>query len=173
MQEEPDQQVGPQLAEHARDELEMIVLHPHDRAGLRDLRGRLGEALVDPLVRLPPAAVVDGLLDRVVVEGPEGGVGEAFVVLAHVVGAEGHRVHAHPVDGGQARCRTGATGPAHPGRGGVVEDGVQGADQAAWAASPLTGAIWRHRVVDGQAVGHHHEGSLPHSAPRFGGATIW
>jgi hypothetical protein len=50
VQEEPDQQVGPQLAEYAGHQLEVVVLHPDDRTGLRDLRRRLGEALVDPLV---------------------------------------------------------------------------------------------------------------------------
>ena len=39
VQEEPDPQVGAPLAEHARHELELVVLHPHRRALRRDLGG--------------------------------------------------------------------------------------------------------------------------------------
>ena len=47
VQEEADAQVGPELAQQRRDQLQVVVLHPHHRAGLGDLGRRLGEPPVD------------------------------------------------------------------------------------------------------------------------------
>ena len=81
VQVEPDAQVGSQLAQHRRDQLELVVLHPDDGVLGGVLRGRVGEALVDRDVGLPPLAVEGRLGHQVVVERPEGGVGEALVEL--------------------------------------------------------------------------------------------
>ena len=71
VQEEADPQVGPQLAQHLRDQLELVVVHP-DRGVLgRPLGGVLGEAPVDRDVGVPPLAVELRLGDQVVVERPE------------------------------------------------------------------------------------------------------
>ena len=81
VQEEADAQVGPQLAEHLRDQLQLVVLHP-DRGALGGHLGGLGgEPLVDPDVGVPPLAVEGRLGDHVVVERPERAVGEALVEL--------------------------------------------------------------------------------------------
>ena len=45
VQEEADPQVGAQLAEHRRHQLELVVLHPDGRA----LGGHLGRGLREPL----------------------------------------------------------------------------------------------------------------------------
>ena len=53
MEEEPDRHVGALLAEQLRHELQVVVVDPHDRVGRRDLRERVGEALVHRDVGLP------------------------------------------------------------------------------------------------------------------------
>jgi hypothetical protein len=83
--EVPDAQVGTQLPEHLRDQLELVVVDPHGRALCGLVRGRLREAPVHLLVRVPPLAVERRGLDDVVVERPEGVVGEALVELLQVV----------------------------------------------------------------------------------------
>ena len=55
-----------------------------------------------------------------------------------------------------------AAGPADPRRRGLLEDRVQGAGQAAGAAPPLAGTVRGGVVVQGQTVGHDHQGTLPH-----------
>ena len=53
VQEEPDPQVGAQLAQHRRHQLQLVVVHP-DRGVLGgDLGGLLGEPPVDPRRRRP------------------------------------------------------------------------------------------------------------------------
>ena len=53
----PMRRSGPALAQHRRDELQLVVLHPHGRARRRRPRGRLGETPVDLAVGLPPVPV--------------------------------------------------------------------------------------------------------------------
>ena len=50
----PMRRSGPALAEHRGDELQVVVVHPDDGAGRRGAGRRLGEALVDADVGLPP-----------------------------------------------------------------------------------------------------------------------
>ena len=86
VQEEADPQVGAQLAEHLRDQLHLVVLHP-DRGVLRGHLGGLGgEPLVDGDVGVPPLPVEGRLGHHVVVERPQGAVGEALVELLHLLG---------------------------------------------------------------------------------------
>lgn len=92
MQEESDGEVGAQHAQHLRYELELVVLDPDRRAVGRGLGGGFGEAAVDLDVRVPPFAVVLGLDDDVVIERPQRRVGETFVVLVDLGGAERYRV---------------------------------------------------------------------------------
>ena len=88
---EADPQVGALRAQHLRHQLELVVLDPHGRALGGDLGRLVGEALVDPDVGLPPLAVELRLGDEVVVERPEGAVGEALVELLDLRGAQRHR----------------------------------------------------------------------------------
>lgn len=124
VQEEADPQVRAERPEQARYELQVVVLHPDHGARFGGFRGGFGEPLVDPLVGLPPAAVVDGLLDRVVVERPQGGVGETLVVVPHVLVTEWYRVHPYAVDVGYGGSGATATGPADPDRRGLLQDGM-------------------------------------------------
>ncbi len=106
VQEEADGQVGPQHAQHLRDQLQLVVLDPHGRALGGRPRGRLGEAPVDLDVAVPPLPVVDRFDDHVVVERPQRGVGEALVVQRRRrrrSAAPGTSVHAVLLD--RRRCR--------------------------------------------------------------------
>ena len=53
VREEPDAQVRPALAEHGRDQLQVVVVDPDDRTLARRAGGGLGEALVHAHVRRP------------------------------------------------------------------------------------------------------------------------
>ena len=111
-----DPQVRPQLAQHLGDQLQLVVVHPHGGAagGLRG--GRLGEPPVDPLVGLPPVPVERGRLDDVVVQRPQGVVGEALVELLEVVLGEHARGSARCRRRRTARARGRATRPSPPTR---------------------------------------------------------
>ena len=94
---EADPEVGPELAQQLRDELELVVVHPHRRVLRGPRGGALGEPLVDAHVGVPPLAVELRLGDQVVVERPQGGVAEALVEPRDLVLREGDRVEGHPV----------------------------------------------------------------------------
>jgi hypothetical protein len=123
--------------------LQVVVLHPDHRAGLRDLRDGFGEPLIHPLVSLPPASVVGRLLDGVVIDRPQRRVREALVVVGEVLLGQCDGAHPYAIDVGQVGGGTGAAGPAHPGGRDVLDDRVQSADEPAGAASPFTGAVRR------------------------------
>ncbi len=67
MQEEPDGEVGAQLAQDAWQELQLVVLHPHGGVGGSDLGYFLSESEVDLAVGVPPLALIDRSDDEVVV----------------------------------------------------------------------------------------------------------
>ena len=87
---------GRLCAEQRRDELQLVVVHPDDGALGRDSRRALGEALVDLHVGVPPGAVVLRLLDDVVVQRPQRGVGHALVVAVDLFLGELDRDQRHP-----------------------------------------------------------------------------
>ena len=91
VQEEADPQVGAQLAQHRRHQLELVVVHPDGGVLGGDLGGLLGEAPVDRDVGVPPLAVERRLGDDVVVERPQGGVGEALVELLDLLAGQRDR----------------------------------------------------------------------------------
>ena len=92
VQKEPDRQIGSQFAQHLGDQLQLIVLHPDDRAFGGGARRGFGEPAVDLDVAVPPLPVVDRFDDDVVIERPQRGVGETLVVLLDVVGGQPHWV---------------------------------------------------------------------------------
>ena len=84
MQEETDPQVRSLVAQHLRNQLQLVVLNPDHCAVGCHLGRVVGEPLVDRDVGLPPLAVELRRSDRVVIERPERRVGEALVVLRDV-----------------------------------------------------------------------------------------
>ena len=88
VQEEADPDVRPQLPQHPGHQLQLVVVHPDGRAGGGDVRRALREPPVDLPVGVPPLPVELGVGHGVVVERPEGGVGEALVVGLDLVGAD-------------------------------------------------------------------------------------
>ena len=160
VQVEADAQVGAELAQHLRDQLELVVLDPDGGALGGDLGTLLGEPLVDPLVAVPPLAVELRLGHDVVVERPQGAVGEALVVLLDVLGAHRHRQQMEPVVLERLEVLVGATGPADPDAVVGPQDRFEGADQASWGASPRLRAVRHLHSIDGEPIGHDYQVSL-------------
>ncbi|KAF5307233.1 hypothetical protein FQR65_LT18436 [Abscondita terminalis] len=71
MQEKRDGQIWPQLTEHGGDELQLVVVHPHNRPFGGDLGGSLSEALIDAAITIPPLAVVLGRRNHIVIQRPQ------------------------------------------------------------------------------------------------------
>lgn len=95
--------------------MQLIVLHPDRRALGGDSGRRLRKLAVHVDVRLPPFAVVLRLDDHIVVQRPQGGVGEALVVFGDFLGGKPDRVQHHVVFGNRLDIRIGHARPADPG----------------------------------------------------------
>ena len=160
VQEEADPQVGPQLAQHLRHQLQLVVVHPDGRVlGGAASAAVLGEAPVDRDVGVPPLAVELRLGDHVVVERPQRGVGEALVEVLDLLGASaaiGTRRH--------ARRRSNGSGPSSVPPGQPIQapslaphHRLERGDQAAGARRQSTAAVGQRHPVDRQPVGDDHE----------------
>jgi hypothetical protein len=158
--EEADREVGAQFPQHLGHELQLVVLHPHRGAGGRRLGARVGEALVDLDVALPPLAVVGGLGDDVVVERPEGVVGEALVVLLELLGAEVHRDDPDAVAEKRVERVVGDPRPADPGALVGAHDRLEGGHETAGRVLPGRRSVVVEHPVDREPVGQHDEGEL-------------
>ncbi len=84
--------VGAQLTHHLRHELQAGSRAPRPvPSGASSSSRRLGETAIHGDVGVPPLAVVLRRCDHIVVEGPDGVVREALVVLGDLLGAQGDR----------------------------------------------------------------------------------
>ena len=113
--EEADDEVGAGLPQQARNELQLVVVHPDRGSGGGDRCGSGSESTVHPDVGVPGFAVIARRRNNVVVERPEGVVGEALVVVLNVFFVE---PHGHERDAVIIERRKGAisdAGPADPG----------------------------------------------------------
>ena len=159
VQEEADPQVGPLLAQHLRDQLQLVVLHPDHGVLGGDLGGPVGEAAVDGDVRVPPLAVELRRRDDVVVQRPQGGVGEALVVVLDLVVRQRHR-HQRQARVLERLHLVVGTVPADPGPGVVPHHRLERRDQSAGRGLPDGVAVVVLGAVDGEAVGHHDQVGL-------------
>ena len=160
VQEEADPQVGSQLAQHLRHQLQLVVLDPHLTALVGDPGRRLGEALVDGHVAVPPLAVVGRGSDDVVVERPQRAVREALVVELDVLGRQVDRLELQVVVGERLDVVVGRAGPADPGAAVGAHHRLEGGHQTAGGGAPLHRSVGVLEPVDRQPVGHHDEGGL-------------
>ncbi len=157
VQEEADPQVRAQLAEHLRHQLHLVVLHPDGGVLRGHLGGLGGEPLVDGDVGVPPLTVEGRLGHHVVVERPQGAVGEALVELLHLLRAHRHRHQREALVDERLDLLVGVAGPADPGAVVLAHHRLEGGDQAAGGLAPAGGAVGLGHPVDGQPVGHDHE----------------
>ena len=136
VQVEADPQVGAQLAQHPRHQLQLVVVDPDRRVLGGLVRGRRGEPLVDLDVALPPLPVELRLGDEVVVERPQRGVGEALVVPLDVLGRHRERYEREAVVLERLEVLVGAARPAHPDAVVAAEHRLDRAHQAARRPRP-------------------------------------
>ena len=157
VQEEADVEVGPELAQHLRDELELVVVHPDRGALRRPVGGVGGEPPVHRDVGVPPLPVELRLRHHVVVERPEGGVGEPLVEALDLVGRQGDRVELHAVVLEGLQPALGAARPADPDAVVGPHHRLDRGDQATGRGPPLGLAVGPGDAVDRQPVGDDHE----------------
>ena len=155
--EEADPDVVALLAQHPRDQLELVVVHPDGRARRRLFRRGLREAAVDRHVRLPPPAVELRRRDDVVVERPQRRVAEALVEVPDLGLGQGQADQVQAVRLERPRGRPGIARPADPGPPGLAHHRLQGGDQAARARLPFQLPVRPLDPVHRQPAGHHHE----------------
>ena len=157
VREVADTHVRPQRAHHPGHELELVVVRPHGRA-VGGLGGDyLGVPAVHPDIRVPPLTVELGLGDDVVVEGPQGAVAEALVVVGDLFVRQSHADQVHPVRVEWFRCVARRAGPADPGSLGGTHHRLESGHQTAGAGLPFGLAVRALRPVHRQAAGRHHE----------------
>ena len=58
MQEKADAEIGSHFSQHAGNELQLIVVHPHGRVWLGDLRDAGGKGVIDSLVGAELVSVI-------------------------------------------------------------------------------------------------------------------
>jgi hypothetical protein len=95
MQEETDAGAGEPIAEEARQEEELVVVHPDHVAGPVVRGDDVGERLVRLDVGVPVADLEWNLFQQVVKQGPEHPVREALVEPGDLVGGERHLHEPH------------------------------------------------------------------------------
>ena len=162
MEEEADPQVRAGLAQEARDELQVVVVHPDRRATGGHGGRRLGEPLVDADIRVPPLLLEGRCPDGVVVERPERVVGEPVVELRHVLGAQYDGDERDVVVAERLRVVVGQSRPTDPDPAPATDDAEHGPHEAPGARFP--GRIAAD-VMDRQPVGH--DDQIVASACRF------
>ena len=169
--EEADPDVAALLADHLRDQLQLVVMHPDRRPGRRLVHGGLRERPVDRHVGVPPPAVELGRGDDVVVERPQRRVAESLVVVPDLVRgqAHAHQVQAVHLEG--PWCGPRVAGPADPHAPRLAHDRFQRADQPARTGPPLCLAVRALGPVHRQPAGHHHEPMTPGASLLFTDAT--
>ena len=155
--EEPDPDVRALGPDHARHQLELVVVHPHGRVGGGLRRGRLGEPAVDRDVGLPPRPVELRRRDYVVVQRPEGCVAEALVERPDLVRGQADRDQPHAAGVERLRGLAGRALPADPGSAGFAHHGLERGHQAAGTGPPLHFAAGAGYAVYRQPAGHHDE----------------
>ena len=130
VQEEADDEIGSLRAQHAGDELQLVVVDPDDRPLRGDVRQREREALVDGLIGVPLVAAVGRLAEGVVIERPERVVGEALVVELDLLGGDRHRMKVDAFDGERLGGVVGVAGPPDPRAAALAQHRVQRPDEA-------------------------------------------
>ena len=83
-----DLQFGAGFPQHARQEHQLVVLHPYDVARLGQPADRLAEKTVHGAVGLAVARLVAGIGEEVVAQGPDRAVAVTFVVVGDLAGGE-------------------------------------------------------------------------------------
>ena len=158
VQEEPDVDVGAELAQHLGDQLELIVVDPHGAAGRDVLGDGRREAHVDFAVGVPPGAVERRRADRVVIERPDRGVGEAEVELLVLLGADRDRLQPDALVGRRWLLVVRGAGPADPQSLAILQHRREGRDQSAGTREPpvvarRAGVTQRQSIGDDDEVG--------------------
>src|SRR6266536_3520582 len=93
MQEEPDGLIWSPLSDQPRDEHEVVVMYPRERASPLGYsgEGNVSESGVDLLVALPPGALESWFFDRVMQQRPQRSVGEAVIIVTDLSGGQADR----------------------------------------------------------------------------------
>ena len=157
VQVEADPQVRPELPQHLRHQLHLVVVHPDQRTLVGQLGGLVGEALVDLDVGVPPLAVELRLGHQVVVERPQRAVGEALVVALDVLGGHRHRVEGQAVVLERLEVLLGAARPAQPDPVVGAHHGLDRRHQPARGGPPRERPVRLLDPVDRQPVRDDHE----------------
>ena len=157
-----DREIGTHLAQHLRNELQLVILHPHGAAFCDGVRRRFGESPIHPHVCVPPHASIAWGGDDVVVERPDGVVGEALVVLLDLVRTEGDRDEAGAVEVERLDVEISLPRPSDPGAVGLLHHRLQSGDEAPRRAAPAVFPFTRPGIVHGQTVGDDDEFGLGH-----------
>ena len=136
----------------AGTQLQLVVVHPEQRARWCDLEGALREALVHVRVVAPPAPVDHDPVGQPVEERPERPVREAVVVVLDLRLAQGDRHEAAGEVGQRVGKLAAAAVPAHPRGRARLERRAQRGDEPAVGRAPALAGLH-----DRQAVGERDE----------------
>ena len=159
VEEEADPQVRARVAQHLRDQLQLVVMHPHRRTLGRELGRLRGEQGIHLAVGHVLGTVIRRCYDRIVIQRPERPVGEALVELLDLAVREGHADNAEPVDllrQGWLRLGSGAAAPSDPRGRSARQRRLESADQTPGGTTPR-GPGRAVGILDGESIRDDHE----------------
>ena len=151
--EESDREIWPELAKQLGHQLQLVVVHPDHGIRRTGLCGCLGEPPVDAQIGLPPIALERWRRDHVVVERPQGVIGETLVVVLDLALAQRDRNDPDAVAVERLEDEVGLAGPADPGAAVGAHDRLQGGDQATGRMLPLRIPVRVDHPVHREAIG--------------------
>jgi hypothetical protein len=156
VKKEADHDVGAQLAQHLRHQLELIVVDPHRSAGRHGLGDGLGETHVHCPVRLPPRAVEGWRANAVVVQRPNGGVRKSQVELFVLFVTNLDRLQTNSLVGVGRVLVINGPGPTNPESVAVLQYRSERRDETARTRHPAFVA-GRRGMAHGQPVRNDHQ----------------
>ena len=176
VQEEPDAHVGPQLTEHARNELQLVVVDPHRRARGRSIGRRSCIAFVHRSVRVPPRSFERRRADGVVVQRPQRRVGETEIELVVLLLRDPNRAEFDSFVRARDLGVAGVSRPPDPDAAALTEHRYQRGHQATRTQRPRRAAAVQapdrqsvchdDQVCGRRRVGHGVDGNRARRMPR-------
>ena len=161
VEKEADTNIGAHLTQHRRHQLQLIIVDPRKITRSEGLRCLFGKPAVHLNVRMPPVAVELRWADGIVIERPDGGVGETEIEVVDVVLVQPHRSLFNTIVDERLGCIVCSSGPTDPAAASFLQERSDGTDEAAGTGLPAGLRPTQRQSVGDDNNTFRHRSSLP------------